>query len=213
MNILKLRILSWLLHHANKEGRNGNFYEIKAALLSKYGKYIADDIQFIEGKKCFSCGGSGTYIGYSWHTYKSYESECFKCDGTGWFKLPTYVILKRIQFGKYCFHQPWKRAYFKNPIPSAPVIEGYVEHIPSKYSEISRDILFFLYDRKYWIDILGSGWYNHKQYKPKILLHNLLHLIKYNKNAIPISRLRRKLQKSNKNNVIQYNNSSDDLPF
>src|SRR5687767_8378355 len=52
-------ILSHLLHHANRETKMDEFYRIKDKILTKYGKVIGYDVQFIEGKKCKSCGGFG----------------------------------------------------------------------------------------------------------------------------------------------------------
>ena len=79
MDQLKKTILSWLLHNANREGRNEHFYEIKNRILAKYGKLVCYDVQFIEGKKCHSCGGTGIYTGY----YSN--DDCYHCFN-GWYK-------------------------------------------------------------------------------------------------------------------------------
>jgi len=64
MKNIIITVLSWLLHHANRSlnwGDKKYFYPIKNKILSKYGKYVKYGIQFIEGKKCYTCHGTGDY--------------------------------------------------------------------------------------------------------------------------------------------------------
>ena len=143
MKKLKIRILSWLLHHANRLGKNERFYLIKNKLLSKYGTHIQYDIQFIDGKQCFACGGTGRYYNYNNEDYE----DCFSCT-SGWYKRPVWNILAKIQFGKYQFHQPYKRAY-QRPDIQIPLIEGYITHNKSKCSKLALTMLLLLYDKTY----------------------------------------------------------------
>ena len=144
-------LLSWLLHHANRQYHSPEFYAIKNRLLKKYGKHICYDVQFIEGKECHSCNGTGIYIGtrwsaITWGKFVTYKETCYNCYN-GWYKRPVWNILARLQFGYYTFHQPYQRSYTKPDI-GIKVIEGYIEHNPSKYSEFAAGILFLIYDRK-----------------------------------------------------------------
>jgi len=146
------KILPWLLHHANRLPSD-EFYKIKNNLLKKYGKHICYDVQFIEGKKCYSCGGTGIHVYYSEYTGKAYDRDtCWHCIG-GWYKRPVWNILAKVQFGKYTFHQPYERSYTK-PDNSIPVIEGYIDHNVSKYSDLALTVLYLLYRKGYvklWI--------------------------------------------------------------
>ena len=140
-------LLSWLLHHANRQYRSPEFYAIKNRLLKKYGKHICYDVQFIEGKKCHSCGGTGIYSKhYDNYGFVSGVNYCYNCFN-GWYKRPVWNILARLQFGNYTFHQPYQRSYTK-PDNGIKVIEGYIEHNHSKYGEFAAGILFLIYDRK-----------------------------------------------------------------
>ena len=107
-NKLIIQILAWLLHHANRQCSDDVFYEIKNKLLKKYGRCICYDVQFIQGKKCWC--GDGIYD-YNWYTYE--PIVCYKCNGTGWYKLPVWNILGRLKFGRFKFHVPFKRSYEK----------------------------------------------------------------------------------------------------
>lgn len=143
-NGFKISILSWLLHHANRSGTNDKgFYLIKDKLLNKYGQYICNDIQFIRGKICYSCGGTGCV-----DNGDVYDADCcWNCNGTGWYKRPVWNILKKIRFGKYTFHKPYQKLY-KKPI-TIPNIKGYIQHNRSKYSGFAITVLFLLYERGY----------------------------------------------------------------
>lgn len=205
---MKQKILSWLLFHANTHSSSKCYYAIKNKLLEKYGTYFSDDVQFLEGKKCRCCGGSGIYVGYTWYS-KRYEDCCRYCID-GWYHLPTYVILKEYQFGKYTFHQPYKSVPFKNPLSHAPLIEGYIEHKSTKYGSLAKDILYLLYDRTE----LGRGWYL-QWYNPKYWINNLYHLFTRKSNSIPVRRVREKLKKKPEYKPLHPYTpcNDDDLPF
>jgi hypothetical protein len=203
---MKTSILSFLLHHANREGKNKSFYKIKNKILSKYGKHICYDVQYIEGKRCFSCGGTGIYVGYN------HKSECYNCGGTGWFKLPEWNILARLQFGKYTFHQPWKRSYIDPKIQSNK-IEGYIEHNRSKYGRFSLALLFLIYDRKglkRMYDYIGLGWRCY-WYLPKNYLNNIIWLFR-KKHFINLFKPTNRIYKCGERIYYEYTDNNE-LPF
>jgi hypothetical protein len=169
--------LPWVLHHANRFRSTDQLYEIKDLILTRYGKQIGYDIQKIEGKKCHSCGGTGWHTRYSnTYPYKPYDYDgCWHCIG-GWYKLPKWVCLARITFGKYTFHKPLKREEcVKNPfteeamgwkVMDQPVIKGYIEHTETAFGKWAFLILLILYKRKslplYWEELtrnLRNDWY------------------------------------------------------
>jgi hypothetical protein len=153
-------ILPFLLHHANRSihriavGKE-EFYAIKKMLLQK-GKHVNYDVQHFEGKKCWTCGGSGIYTGYYFSGGK-WSDSCNRCFG-GWYKYPMWVCLDRIKFGPYYFHQPLKRELrVKNPftkeelgweVTERTVVEGPIFHNATDAGWWSLLILFYLYDRK-----------------------------------------------------------------
>lgn len=173
--------LSWLLHHANRKYHNPEFYDIKNRILKKYGTHLCYDVQFIEGKRCNSCDGTGIHIYYSEFTGKAYDKDyCWHCNGTGWYKLPVWNILARIQMGKYTFHQPFQRSY-KKPFNGIPIIEGYIEHNTSKYSDFAATVLFLIYERGYlkrWYSSAGTGRYV-CWWLPRNWLNNIIYHIKH----------------------------------
>ena len=207
-------ILSWLLHHANREGRNEHFYKIKNRLLAKFGNFIGYDIQFIEGKKCHSCHGSGMYYSYFYGNEWDYE-HCYSCYG-GWYKRPVWNILHRVKFGKYIFHQPKERVY-KAPAAETKVIEGYIDHNKSKHGQFALTILFLIYEKGYlkrWYQSAGTGWKCY-WWQRRNWLYNIIHIIKHGKNSIPFNDTRRKMKaimnKYKPVNQVSYNDY--DLPF
>lgn len=209
---IKVFILSRLLFRANRETKSEYFYAIKNKLLAKYGKHIDYDVQYIAGKRCYSCGGTGIYHGYS------QPQDCYRCYG-GWYKLPTWNILSRMQFGKYIFHQPYKRVH-KKPEIEKPMIDGYIEKTKVKYGELSLFILCFIYEKgylkRYWQSV-GMGWRTYWYY-PSNWLYNIAHLLKHGRGAIPFSDLKRKMERLNqklKGSYVQpeYETDGDDLPF
>ena len=210
------RVLSWLLHHANREGRNEYLYKIKNRLLSKYGKFIGHDIQFIEGKKCHSCDGTGIYVHYHWHGSEREYEGCYRCYN-GWYKRPTWNVLQRIQFGNYVFHQPFERLYKKPEDVSLPIIEGYIEHNRSKHGKFALTILFLLYEKGYlkrWYKSAGIGWKCY-WWQPRNWLYNIVHIIKHGRNSIPFNDTKRKMKAiiSKYKSVKPVSYEPDDLPF
>lgn len=179
---LKIKILSWLLHHANREGSNENFYEIKNRILKNYGNLIGYDIQFIEGKKCHSCGGTGVHKYYDWSGEISDIDSCWYCTG-GWYKRPVWNILKKMQFGKYIFHQPFERVYIKpvDLLKYYSQITGYIDHNRSKYGRFALNVLFLMYEKgfiKRWYKQSGIGW-PVRWYYPKNWINAIIYLIKH----------------------------------
>jgi hypothetical protein len=170
-----IRVLSWLLHHANRKYKDIWFYKIKDRILSKYGVHRGYDVQFIEGKKCYSCKGSGLfYVGY-----RGEYDTCWNCHN-GWYKRPVWNILSRLEFGKYTFHQPYARSFSK-PENSLGIIEGYIEHDKSKYSDFSAFILFQVYDFKgYWKRYYNSiTGFRLMWWLPRNYLRNAIYIQKY----------------------------------
>jgi len=169
---MKKLILSFLLHHANRLvwilDDKQSFYTIKDSLLKQYGQFVRYDVQHIPGKRCRSCKGSGEHVKYSWDPpYEAYGWDmCWRCNGTGWFKLPQWNLLSVLSFGSYCFHSPKKREYcVKNPWteealgwePSKElVIEGYIEHKHSSFSKLSMLVIFYLYNKHEFKFLLKS---------------------------------------------------------
>ena len=202
-------ILSWLLHHANRNGKNEHFYAIKNRLIKKYGVFIGYDVQFIEGKKCWSCGETGVYKGINWRTDESFEDKCWHCLD-GWYKSPVWNILGKYQFGKYTFHQPYQRVYSKPDI-SSPVIEGYIEHKKSRWSSFACFVLFLLFEKNFlkrYYRESGNGWYL-RWWRLENIGSNLIHLLKYRNKALPFRR-KIHLMESKKYDM---ETSDDSLPF
>lgn len=147
MKSLKITLLSFLLHHANRLGKDAEFYTIKNRILKQNGTHLCYDVQFIQGKECFSCDGTGIYKVWDDDEDIKGIEECWNCYN-GWYKRPTWNILAKIQFGKYTFHQPYKRVYSKPDI-TVPLIEGYISHTPAKFAPLAKFILFALYIPKH----------------------------------------------------------------
>jgi hypothetical protein len=137
------------LYVANKEGNDEYFYKVKNEILCKYGSIKEYDIQFIDGKKCLSCNGTGIY---------SKTKNCFYCVN-GWYKAPCWNLLQKIKFGKYSFYKPIERFYTK-PSVEAKII-GYIKNEKKPYGFIAKTILFLLYENSYL-----KRWYN-SLFKPR----------------------------------------------
>lgn len=184
-----IAILSWFLHHANRGSKDENFYLIKNRILQKYGRFVCYDIQFIEGKKCHVCGGTGVHHYYDFDGNVRDTDFCWHCF-RGWYKRPVWNVLSRIQFGRYEFHQPYQRCYEK-PDNSIPIIEGYIDHDRSKYNDFARTILFLIYERGYlkrWWKHAGLGWCL-AWWLPKNWPNNIVHLLKHGSNSLPFRRM------------------------
>lgn len=155
-------ILPFLLHHANRCAKDyaytQEYYAVKDLLLKSRVK-DGYDIQHIRGKRCHSCGGTGVHEKYSMYPpYNVYDTDgCWHCNATGFYKLPQWICLQRVKFGRYLFHQPLKRELcIRNPwteknmgwcVTDRPVVEGYIEHQSTPLGMWALLILFFLYDR------------------------------------------------------------------
>jgi hypothetical protein len=151
---MKTLVLSWLLHHANRFGKDNEFYAVKDRILTKHGKHVGYDVQHIEGKKCFTCHGTGKYD--KWDQYGIYDPDwCWHCAGNGFYKDPQWICLSRINFGGYIFHKPLKRERcIKNPftkigwmVSDRSIITGYIKHEPSFFAVYCLMVLFLIYNR------------------------------------------------------------------
>jgi hypothetical protein len=133
------------------------------------------------------------WVGYSWYSNRKYSDICNKCGGSGWYIPSHWNVLERISFGEYLFHKPVGRSYNKPEVGST-IIEGYVEHNPSKFSYIARIILNLLYDcrgyKKRWRFGFGSGYYINHGWKINRLFNNLVYVIKHKGNYLPIIKKR-----------------------
>lgn len=147
-------MLSRLLHIANTEPgwiNRKQFYTMKTRLLERYGTADGHDIQHILGKACFRCD----------YHYSGDKDVCWKCYGTGWFKCPKWVTLKRTRLGRYTFHTPTDVSY-KKPEPDTTRIEGYVthNHYSSRKVVTAHLILCLLFERSlFWWALLR--WSDH----------------------------------------------------
>lgn len=211
---MKEKILSLLLHYANRtrfDKKIVRFYDIKNMLLSKYGIFERYDLQFIEGKKCFSCNGTGIYS--DWF---GKDDICYNCY-SGWYKRPFWSLLEVIRFGKYTFHRPKKKLY-KKPEDLQVNIEGYIQHKEPKYGFIAMLIILFLYDKKsmkiYFNVELSNGW-RLQWWKPYNFILNTFHLIKRKHKSIPIIRFRNSIANKikAKHNPYYYKDENEELPF
>ena len=228
MKNLILSVLSWLLHHANQNGKDEHFYKIKNMILARYGKHICYEVQFIEGKKCLSCKGTGLYQKYSYER-SFYKETCWGCYGTGWYKKPCWNILALVSFGKYEFHQPFMRVY-RNPYPTPNLniktFTGYVERHPTRLTGFAVTVLFLIYEKGYlkrWYKSAGIGWRLH-WWKPSNWIHNFFHIIRFGF-AIPFRQFKNWIKrefmghwwipgtilKSKENDYKQFDDG--DLPF
>lgn len=201
LNNMKTLILSWLLYHANKS-KHYKFYPIKNRILAKYGRKTDTVVQFIEGKKCFSCGATGNHTYYDWNGLAYDHAPCWNCNGTGWYKRPRWNWLDIVQFGKYSFHQPFATTY-EAPTENVQQFEGYVEHANTKYTEFALFLIFLLYEPGF----LKRWWNNHRHgwrlqsWLPRNWAINAIHIIKHGRNAYPFRKR------------VKTNNCTDDLPF
>lgn len=192
--------LSTLLHYANLSASSDRFYALKNRLLDRYGRAVGYDVQYLGGKECWSCDGSGVY----WT-----RQTCYSCDGTGWHKWPVWNVLLKRKFGRYTFHTPVKRCYSKkelgtfvsdnfhlwkgDPMPDDQ-FTGYVDHRHFRWSEPALIVLYLLCDReqlKYPDLRSGLGW-GCKWWLPLNYLNNILHLYHFRSRAIPVRDLREK---------------------
>lgn len=217
-----LRPLSVFLHLANREGKDEHFYKIKNKILKRYASHIGYDVQYIEGKGCFTCGGTGIYKRYSYQFgMKGFEEvPCYNCDN-GWYKKPCWNILERVKFGDFIFHQPSRRTYEKPDITAQ--IYGYINHEKSKYGWFAKSVLFVLFEKgylkRYYKNVIGWRvcWYY-----PKNWLFTICHFMKYGIRSYPIrdyglklgikwEQFKSKFKKEDE--YVSAQMSEDDLPF
>jgi hypothetical protein len=211
---LSLSILSWFLHHANQHGKDAHFYKIKNRILAKYGKHICYEVQFIDGKKCYSCNGTGIYRSFSFGS-----QPCYNCTN-GWYKKPCWNILALLKFGKYEFHQPFLRVY-EDPQSKCKTFSGYVERNPTRLTGFAITVLFLIYEKGYlnrWWNTEAGWCWKSCWWKPSSWPINLIHIIKKGRRSIPAIkfkvwwnnlRLDLKLQKQ----PVYEQFEGDDLPF
>ena len=166
-------ILPFILHHANRS-KDQHFYTIKTTVLKKHAKEDGYDIQHIPGKECYACGGTGIHH----RDQDGCPEQCWQCI-RGWFKLPQWICLQRYQYGPYIFHTPLKREFkVKNPwvademgweVSNRPVMEGYVEHEKSRYTNLCLRLLLWRYDTGHAVKLLKwdieKWWYRVKSIK------------------------------------------------
>lgn len=154
-------ITPFLLHAANRNIKSKAeifikaFYEVKDEIL-KRGKWIGYDVQHIKGKRCNSCDGKGNHPKYGYNGKVYDHADCYHCFA-GWYKMPIWVCLRRIQFGRYVFHKPLKREeHIGNPftkdslgweVTNNPVIEGYIDHEKHWFGGYAIFILLWFYNR------------------------------------------------------------------
>jgi hypothetical protein len=217
----KIIILSWLLHHANRSTKRIDFYLLKNRLLKQYGITNGYDVQFIEGKECHACDGSGIYVGYSWHTDEPFSCSCNRCYN-GWYKRPSWVLLERLRFSNYVFHQPKGKYYSKEELPpvfpATVTVEGYIEHKRSKYGVFSICILFILFDYKCFRSFLkecGTGWRIY-WYQPRNWFYVFAHFYKHGFNSYPLRPIKEKIKggfQRKRKDVCFESSNGEELPF
>lgn len=198
---MKTLILSWLLYHANKS-KDITFYPIKNRILAKYGRKTDTVVQFIGGKKCFNCGGTGNHTYYDWDGFACDHAPCWNCNGSGWYKRPRWNWLDTIQFGKYTFHQPFATTY-EAPTETVQQFDGYIEHNKTKHTDFSLFIIFLIYKKGYlkqWWMCESHGWRS-QWWLPRNWIINAIHIIKHGRNAYPFRKR------------VKPNYCTDDLPF
>ncbi len=185
LNTKKL-VLSWLLHHANRYHKSANFYRIKTELLKKYAVLVGYEYQFIEGKQCWSCYGTGIYNGYNYR-FGVFKEPCYKCSGSGMYRKNCWNALAVYNFGKYSFHSPIGKQFVK-PEPGNKIIEGYISHDASYWSRFARIMIFILFDfkgyKKRWRFEMGNGkrvW----GWRPATIINNLAYVKKHLEDYLP----------------------------
>lgn len=116
-------MIAKLLHIANSSPpgpkvEREQFYEMKSRILHRFGKVDGGDTQHLPGKICFGCDGRGTSY---WD-----RDECYRCGGSGWWKSPRIVTLRRWKLGRFVFHEP---LLYRVPKKGETfTFEGFVKH-------------------------------------------------------------------------------------
>ncbi|MEP2668944.1 MAG: hypothetical protein ABJH04_08110 [Cyclobacteriaceae bacterium] len=211
LKALKLNFLSILLHYANRHTREANFYKAKDKILTKFGNPMGFDVQFIEGKVCYTCNGTGIYKGYH-SECGHYQDTCWNCH-EGWFKRPVWNILQVFKFGKYTFHRPYERVFYEPIYLPGQKINGYITHNRIRFGELAVFIFCLLYEKGYLKRYYEQSgvWYS-KWWRIENWLSSIIHLIKYKGNSVPFRKVRYSISEMFKKPVI-YSWGDDDLPF
>lgn len=188
-------------------------YAIKDKLLQKYGKPIDNEVQFIDGKKCWSCNGTGIYHAF-YHNRWHHES-CYHCN-RGWFKRPQWILLQVYELGKYRFHRPLQRLYsIENPYLIPHKIEGYIDHRYSQYGDYYLMLLYLLFDRKAFRDYIkgiGIGWRSYWWY-PRNWLYVIVHIVRYRRKSYPVRKMMEKTQRWLQHQLNWAYYPPEELPF
>lgn len=203
------KIMGWLLHHANRNYSSKPFYEVKNRILVKHGVNVGYDVQHIEGKKCFTCGGTGIYHGY----YS--RDTCWNCFD-GWYRRPEWNVLERVRLGKYVFHQPKERLYKDPKFQTIGTVDGYISHQSSYWGALAALTLSFIYNtpelRMQILRSFGLGWYL-QWWRPRHWPNNMWHLAKHRRRSIPVQRFLEKLSKRLHPTRTTSFNDEFELPF
>lgn len=140
--------VGWLLRIANAHPRitqRHDFYELKDALLSRFGEQMAHwDLQHIV-KPCWGPGQEGCL-----------KEHCRRCMGTGIYEQK-WVRLNRWIVGNNVFHRPVE-TFYRNPM-MAPTIKGYVRHcsVDPLDSGEAQLWLYLIFGRPLFWDALIHG--------------------------------------------------------
>lgn len=149
---MTLSTLAWLLFQANSGRPSKDFYKIKEEILAKFGSFEGFDIQEIEGKKCFTCDGTGNVFINYWSEFEVEREDCQYCLGNGWYKDPFKCILRKYSLNGYNFHVPVKKII--NDQQDLPVsMKGYVEKEEQEFCQQAREILITLYKNNLHLEV------------------------------------------------------------
>lgn len=134
--------LGKILHIANSYPSSTDrelFYEIKSRILRQRGTTDGYDLQHIPGKKCFSCDGTGIYVGYHTFSGTRFEDYCRRCGESGWHKRPKWIVLDRWILDGFVFHIPGQVHRIEPDSGTArKQITGVIEHRNYSYRQICR---------------------------------------------------------------------------
>lgn len=127
--------LAVVLHHANSQPPSAakqEFYELKQAILERYGWQDGEDWQKIE----HPCWGESRY--------DPCHEDCGKCGGTGIY-WRVFVRLERWRLGdRHVFHRPAER-FVALPGGASVTIVGKVSHKRKPLSQACADVLAMLF--------------------------------------------------------------------
>lgn len=205
IRFIKIFILSRFLFHANRYYFGGVkdksvFYSIKNELLERFGEKIGDDLQFIEGKECWSCEGTGMFKKHGWLTV--WYEHCWKCTN-GMYKRAFWSLLDVVKFGSFVFHRPVRRIY--DPVELLPIqhiptrFHGYISHKYTYWSESCAYLLVWYY-RRSEIKHFSSGYACGRS--PSRYAAKFFHIIYRGKDSIPALRFQ-EWKKEHKGKLIE----------